>query len=67
MTDAAIDLVIALRRLSPKQRSSVILHHYAGYPIRDVATILGTTSAAVKVHLSVGRRRLRVLLEERDG
>jgi RNA polymerase sigma-70 factor, ECF subfamily len=67
MTDAAIDLVTALRRLSPKQRSSVILHHYAGYPIRDVATILGTTSAAVKVHLSVGRRRLRVLLEERDG
>ena len=67
MTEAAVDLVTALGQLSPKQRSSIILHHYAGYPIRDVAEILGSTSGAVKVHLSVGRRRLRALLEERDG
>lgn len=67
MTETAVDLVTALRQLSPKQRSSIILHHYAGYPIRDVAEILGSTSGAVKVHLSVGRRRLRALLEERDG
>jgi RNA polymerase sigma-70 factor, ECF subfamily len=67
MTEAAVDLVTALGQLSPKQRSSVILHHYAGYPIRQIAMILGTTSGAVKVHLSVGRRRLRALLEERDG
>jgi RNA polymerase sigma-70 factor, ECF subfamily len=67
MTEAAVDLVTALRHLSPKQRGSIILHHYAGYPIRDVAEILGSSSGAVKVHLSVGRRRLRALLEERDG
>jgi RNA polymerase sigma factor (sigma-70 family) len=67
MTEAAVDLVTALRQLSPKQRSSIILYHYAGYPIRDVAEILGSSSGAVRVHLSVGRRRLRALLEERDG
>ena len=67
MTEAAVDLVSALRQLSPKQRGSIILHHYAGYPIRHVAEILGSTSGAVKVHLSMGRRRLRALLEERDG
>jgi hypothetical protein len=24
----------ALDRLSPKQRASVVLHHYAGYPVK---------------------------------
>jgi len=57
-------LVAALRRLSPKQRGSVLLHHYAGHSVRETATILGSTSAAVRVHLSQGRKRLRVLLED---
>jgi RNA polymerase sigma-70 factor, ECF subfamily len=58
------DLLAALRRLSPNQRGSVVLHHYAGYPVRDVAAILGSTTAAVRVHLSQGRKRLRALLAE---
>jgi RNA polymerase sigma-70 factor, ECF subfamily len=57
-------LVAALRRLSPKQRGSVLLHHYAGHSIRETAAILGSTSAAVRVHLSQGRKRLRSLLED---
>ena len=66
--EPADDLVRALRALSPKQRASLVLHHYAGYPVREVATILGSTSAAVRVHLSQGRKRLRALLAttERD-
>ncbi len=63
----AFELIAALGKLSPKQRGAVILHHYAGYPTREVAQILGSTSAAVTVHLSAGRRRLRALLEEADG
>jgi RNA polymerase sigma-70 factor (ECF subfamily) len=62
----AMELVEALRRLSPKQRAAVILHHAAGYPLREVASIVGSTTGAVKVHLIRGRRRLRQLLEE-DG
>jgi RNA polymerase sigma-70 factor (ECF subfamily) len=60
------DLLRALAALSPKQRSSVLLHHYAGYPVNDVARIIGSTSAAVRVHLLRGRRKLRQLLEEQD-
>jgi RNA polymerase sigma-70 factor (ECF subfamily) len=57
------DLVLrALRTLSPMQRAAVVLHHHAGYPIREVAAITGSTPAAVKVHLSVGRRRLRAAI-----
>ena len=61
------DLLAALRVLSPKQRAAIVLHHYAGYPVRDVAGILGSTSAAVRVHLSQGRKRLRGLLEADGG
>jgi RNA polymerase sigma factor (sigma-70 family) len=54
----------ALGRLSPKQRAAVILHHYAGYSLREVAAIIGSTASAVGVHLHRARRRLRQLLEE---
>jgi RNA polymerase sigma-70 factor (ECF subfamily) len=66
-TETDLDLVAALRRLSPKQRAAVLLHHYAGYPVRQVAEIIGTSPGAVRVHLTMGRRRLRDLLEDDDA
>jgi RNA polymerase sigma-70 factor (ECF subfamily) len=65
--EPARELISALRKLSPKQRSAVVLHHAAGYPLREVAAILGSTTGAVKVHLARGRRRLRALLEGDDA
>jgi RNA polymerase sigma-70 factor, ECF subfamily len=63
-----VDLVRALRRLTPKQRGAVVLHHYAGYSNRETAAILGSTTAAVGVHLERAWARLREeLKEERDG
>lgn len=62
MAEPARDLIAALGRLSRHQRSAVLLHHYAGYPVSDVARILGSTPAAVRVHLHRGRNRLRTLL-----
>jgi RNA polymerase sigma-70 factor (ECF subfamily) len=67
MPEPLNEVLRALARLSPRQRSSIVLHHYAGYPVRDVAGILGSTSGAVRVHLSIGRQRLRRLLEASDG
>jgi RNA polymerase sigma-70 factor (ECF subfamily) len=67
MEEPAWELVAALGRLPERQRVAVVLHHAAGCPIREVASILGSTPAAVKVHLLRGRRRLRELLEETDG
>lgn len=61
------DLLRALRGLSPAQRASVYLHYEADLPVRDVATLMGTSSAAVKVHLMRGRRRLAALLDEEGG
>jgi RNA polymerase sigma-70 factor (ECF subfamily) len=56
------DLTAALRRLSPKQRAAVYLFYQADLPIRDVAQAMGTSAAAIKVHLHRGRARLRELL-----
>lgn len=63
MEDPHVELIAALGKLSRNQRGAVILHHYAGYPAKDVAAILGSTTPAVRVHLTRGRTRLRELLE----
>lgn len=57
-----VDLVRALAKLSPKQRASIVLHHYAGYSTKETAEIIGSTSGAVGMHLDRGRKRLRDLL-----
>ena len=60
------DLGPALRQLSPSQRAAVFLHYEADLPVRVVARLMGTSAAAVKVHLVRGHRRLADLLREED-
>ena len=66
MEEPARDLVVALRALSEKQRRAVVLHDAAGYPSKEVARMVSSTEAAVRVHLMRGRRRLRELLAEAE-
>jgi RNA polymerase sigma-70 factor, ECF subfamily len=61
------DVFDALSRISPNQRLAVVLHDYADRPTMEIAELLGISRATVHVHLSTGRRRLRRLLEVRDG
>ncbi len=62
-----VDLLRALADLSPKQRGAVVLHHYAGYSNKETAAILGSTAAAVGVHLERARARLRDALGDDDA
>jgi RNA polymerase sigma factor (sigma-70 family) len=57
-------LSIAMRELSPMQRASVALHDFAGYKLREVAAITGSSASAVSVHLVRAHRKLRRHLEE---
>jgi RNA polymerase sigma-70 factor (ECF subfamily) len=61
-----LELLDALRALSPAQRAAIVLHYYADRSVREVADLMGSTPAAVGVHLHRARRRLRALLEEPD-
>jgi RNA polymerase sigma-70 factor (ECF subfamily) len=67
MEEPAVELIEALGQLSRRQRAAVVLFHLADYPVKEVAAMLGTSSSAVRVHLTRGRRRLRAILEESDA
>jgi RNA polymerase sigma-70 factor, ECF subfamily len=61
------ELLLALPQLSSKQRRAIVLHYYGGYSLKEVATITGSTSSAIGVHLHRGRKRLRELLGDDDA
>ena len=65
MTEVDHELVWALQRLPPHQRATLILFYYADRPINEIADILQSSSIAVRVNLSRGRKRLRLILENR--
>ena len=59
-----VDLFDALAQLPPGQRAALFLHYQADLPTREVARLMGTSAAVVRVHLMRGRRRLAELLKE---
>lgn len=60
------ELWAALRRLSPKQRRIVILRHYWGLSVQEVADDLGVSTGTVKSQTSAALSILRgvLLLED---
>lgn len=63
-SDDYSDLHEALCKLNDKQRLAVSLHYLDGYSIREVARIIKTSEAAVKMNLSRARKLLKGYLEE---
>jgi DNA-directed RNA polymerase specialized sigma24 family protein len=61
--DPTFNLGHALMEVSPKQRASLFLHYYGGYPPGDIALMIGSTQSAVRVHLYRGRKRLAEILD----
>jgi len=59
-------LIAALKQLSPNQRAAVYLHYQVDLPTDEVARLMGTSPAAVRVQLMRGRRRLAELLPETE-
>jgi RNA polymerase sigma-70 factor (ECF subfamily) len=64
--DGHADLWSALTALPPHQRAALSLFYRADLPVREVGRRLGRSSAAVRMDLVRGRRRLANLLEEDD-
>lgn len=61
--DPAFDLGHALMEVSPRQRASLFLYYYGGYPPGEIAHMIGSTQSAVRVHLYRGRKRLAEILD----
>jgi RNA polymerase sigma factor (sigma-70 family) len=61
---ASLDLQAALARLAPDQSAALLLTSYAGYSSSEAATILGTTSDAVRQRVCRAMRVLRAMMKE---
>lgn len=56
----------SFRELSPEQRAVVVLHHYYGYPLTEIATLLGIPEGTARSRLHYGVRRIRAALDPVD-
>jgi len=56
------EVISALRRLSPNQRTAIVMRYEADLTVDEIARRMGMQPATVRVHLFRGRARLRELL-----
>jgi RNA polymerase sigma factor (sigma-70 family) len=66
LPETDLDLIAALRGLSPQQRVAVMLVHAFGYTLRETADVLDISVATVREHIARGLQRLRSTLEVND-
>ncbi|GIJ72570.1 SigE family RNA polymerase sigma factor [Virgisporangium ochraceum] len=53
-----VDLVAAMRRLSPDQRMAIALHYFGGMSVAEVAEQTGAPTGTIKARLARGRAAL---------
>ena len=62
------DLERAFKQLDPEHRAVVVLHHYSGYQLTEIAETLGIPVGTARSRLHYAVRRLRAALDtEADG
>jgi RNA polymerase sigma-70 factor (ECF subfamily) len=59
-----VDVRALIQSLPDRLRQPFLLYHYGGFPIRDVATMLGRPEGTVKADLHQARSRLRAALAD---
>jgi len=63
----AMSIRQALQRLSPRQRTVLVLRYYEDRPEAEIAALLGCSTGAVKAHAHRGLRALRAELSALGG
>jgi RNA polymerase sigma-70 factor (ECF subfamily) len=58
MSPDHLAVVAALRKISADQRRAIVLYHYAGLSIEEIASETGALPSAVKARLARGRKAL---------
>jgi RNA polymerase sigma-70 factor, ECF subfamily len=59
-----VDVRALIEALPARLRSAFLLHYYAGFPVREVAAMLGRPEGTVKADLHHARNRLKAALGE---
>ncbi len=57
-----VDVRALIESLPPRLRSTFLLHYYAGFPVREVAALLGRPEGTVKADLHHARARLKAAI-----
>ena len=57
------ELERGFRRLSPEQRAVLVLHHYLGYPLTEIAETLGIPVGTARSRLHYATRQMRAAVE----
>ena len=58
------ELEDAFRTLTPERRAVVVLHHYLGYPLTEIAEVLGIPEGTARSRLHYAVRQLRAALDD---
>jgi RNA polymerase sigma-70 factor (ECF subfamily) len=58
----ALDLYAGLAALTPLQRTTILLHYYAGLRSQEIGEAIGIPPSTVRFHLMLARRALRKAL-----
>ena len=58
------ELEDAFRKLTPERRAVVVLHHYLGYPLTEIAEVLGIPEGTARSRLHYAVRQLRAALDD---
>ncbi len=61
------ELEQAFRLLTPEQRAVVVLHHHLGYPLTEIASVLGIPVGTARSRLHYAVRQLRAALDTDSG
>jgi RNA polymerase sigma-70 factor (ECF subfamily) len=62
-----VDVRALIEDLPARLRSAFLLHYYAGFGVREVATMLGRPEGTIKADLHHARARLKAALGDSDG
>jgi RNA polymerase sigma-70 factor, ECF subfamily len=62
-----VDVRNLIASLPPRLRDPFLLHYYAGFGIREIATLLRRPEGTIKADLFAARAKLKTALGERDG
>src|SRR3984885_13528437 len=64
--DEDVDVRNLIQDLPQRMRNAFLLHYYAGFGVREVATLLGRPEGTIKAALFQARNRLKATMGESD-